>query len=129
MKLKLLLLNNVENIIYVERYQNDWCKVYYQDKHYEIYYLTVNRFLKQLNYNKPLSKIYKAKYHSPLIIGSTLFSPTRNIKHPDCEYFNLLKIDENDSYYENVLREKQLLDTAKKRYLEYRQSVLYNNEK
>lgn len=126
MRLKSSLLNNLDNIIYIGNFHDNCCKVYYQDKHYEIYRLTVNKFLKQLNNNQRPIRIYTSSYHSPIQIDNTLFSPTTNIKHNNCEYFNLLKIEEQDEYYESVLASKKILNMARKRYIDYKKKVIFN---
>lgn len=119
-------LSHDEVILFIEKFQEDWCKVYYQDCHYELYHLTVNKFLKKLNHNQNVSKVYKNRYHSPIKIGNDLFSPTTNIKQSDCEYFNLLKIEERDPFYEELLDQKNLLKKAKDRYIEYIKRVIYD---
>jgi len=119
-------LNNDETILYVEKFQENWCRVYYQDQHYEIYCLTVHKFLKQLNANQNFSRLCKNQYHSPIKIGDTLFSPTMNIKDRDCEYFNLLKVEEKDPFYESLLERKQILKKAKMRYLEHKKRELFD---
>lgn len=127
MKLKLLPLNNdMKDIIYIGNYQNHWCQVYYDDKHYEIYDMSVHQFLKYLNNNNSPKRLYKSNYHSPIIINNCLFSPTKNIKNSDCEYFNLLKVEEKDIYYENLLDSKKLLDKAKQRFIKYKTQELFD---
>ena len=120
-------LDNTEDIIYIERFNNNLTKVYYLDQHYEIYNLTIRQFLKQINHNKNLLRLYEGKYHSPICIGGTLFSPTKNIKDADCEYFNLLKVEERIPYYEHILENKHLLKKAKVRFLEYKKNELFED--
>lgn len=119
-------LNNDGEILFIEKFQEDWCKVYYQDCHYELYNLTVHKFLKKLNNNQDFSRVYKKRYHSPIKIGNSLFSPTTNIKQRDCEYFNLLKVEEKDPFYECLLAQKNLLKMAKDRYIEHVKWRIYD---
>lgn len=128
MKLKSLPLNNIDEILYIGVYNNNWSQVIYQDKHCEIYDMSVTRLLKIMNNNQIPVKIYKSSYHSPIQIGNTLFSPTANIKQNHCEYFNLLKVEDNDEYYMNLLLKKQLLDKAKRRFIEYKTKQILENE-
>lgn len=100
--------------------------MYYQDRHYEIYNLTVLQFLKKLNNGSKLTKVFKKQYHSPICIDNTLFSPTKNIKDSDCEYFNLLKVEERDPFYERILGEKDFLTKAKLRFLDYKKKQLFD---
>lgn len=129
MKLKSLQSDNINQILYIEKYNNTFTKVYYQDNHIEIYHLSLNQFLKQLNHNQQAIRLYKEQYHSPIVIENTLFSPTKNIKNTDCEYFNLLKIEERNPYYEKLLEEKNILTKAKLRFLEYKKNELFAEEK
>lgn len=115
----------MEDIIYIGVYKDRWSKVYYQDKHYEIYNMSVNKLLKYLNNQNSPVKIFNSSYHSPIRIKNTLFSPTANIKQSDCEYFNLLKVEDRDYYYNQFLANRNLLEKAKHRFIEYKTRQIF----
>ena len=123
--MKSLLLNNLDNILYIEKYDKNCCSVYYEDKHIEIYDIDVLKFFKSISKNNTL-RSSKTKYNCPIQIGQSIFSPTKNIKDKDCEFFNLLKVDEQDPYYYNLLERKGLLDIARNRYLKHKENELYH---
>lgn len=126
MKLKQLHLNSDEVILYIESSQNNQCIVYYKDRHREVYNMTVSKFLKYLNHNHKPLKLNDKLYHCPFQINDDLFSPTMNIKDKDCEYFNLLEVENKDIYYYQILESKGMLDKAKERFLEHKKRELYD---
>lgn len=112
-------------ILYVERDSNG-CGVYFADKHKEIYAMSILKYMKHINNNQNPIKLSHKLYHSPLKVGDYLFSPTMNTKDSECEYFNLLKIDEKNEYFEQLLEERKLLNKAKERFLEHKRREVYN---
>lgn len=123
--MKLLPLNELNHILLVEKDETGLCWVYYDDEHTEIYEHEAFKSFKLICRHGAL-KSKKIKYHCPIEIGKDVFSPTRNINDPECGFFNLLKVDEQDPYYEKLLEERELLDIAKKRYLKHKESELFH---
>lgn len=114
MKLKLSLLSH--NVIVLVEHYGKFTRIYYSDGHNEISSDDLKKYVQK---NKGLPG-----YKNPILIQNCLLYPTSNQKSQDCQWINLDYLEQQDNFYIDLLKEKNLLTKSKSMYIKYKSKEL-----
>lgn len=118
MRLRSLQLSHSLPVL-IEHY-HQWLRVYYADGHYEMLQGSIRDFTNQ--------NIYLYKYKNPVTWGTSLMHPTQDRKDQNCQWINLDYLEEKDSLFINLLKQKNLLQITQNMYLKYKRKIFVKED-
>ncbi|MCD7808416.1 MAG: hypothetical protein LUH02_03660 [Erysipelotrichaceae bacterium] len=116
MKLKLLPSNN-QIALLLERYDYG-VRIYYGDGHSEVSDEKVEDYTIKIK--------GKTGYKNPVYVHGQELFPIKDQREKDCIWINLDYLDNEDSHYIKILRQKNILDRAIKMFLRQKEIQLKN---